>query len=95
MIFIAIALLFLGLALGLAIGYCYGYTRGKDKQCPYCGHKPSDSVTMDDIDKELDENFKEFDDTLTKLLDTWKTVRHQADLHEKEMHRKIIDAYLD
>lgn len=94
MIFIAISLLFLGFAIGLSVGYCYGHS-GKDKPCPYCGHKLSDSLTMDDIDKELDENFKTFDNALTKLLDTWKTVRYQVDLHEKEMHRKIIDVHLD
>lgn len=94
MIFIAISLLFLGFAIGLSVGYCYGYS-GKDRPCPYCGHKPSDFITMDDIDKELDKNFKAFDNTLTELLTTWKTVRHQANLHEEEMHRKIIDAHLD
>lgn len=94
MIFIAVSLLFLGLAVGLAIGYCCGHS-SKDKPCPYCGHKPSDFITMDDIDKELDKNFKAFDNTLIELLATWKTVRHQADLHEKEMHRRIVDAHLD
>lgn len=94
MIFIAVSLLFLGLAVGLAIGYCCGRS-GKDKPCPYYDHKHSDSITMNDIDKELDKNFKAFDNALTELLATWKTVRYQTDLHEKEMHRRIIDAYLD
>lgn len=83
----------------IVAAFAFGYKVAKDKfyykPCPYCGHSQDEFVTMEDIDKELDKNFKVFDDNLTKLLSTWKTVKHQADLHEKEMHQRVIDAHLD